>query len=75
MAKRDLETINYLTTKEVSDLLGCTPITVRRMIKSGRLPAIEVGQRSKRISKDYVQAMVERSLMIGDSDNAFTSEN
>ena len=75
MAKRDLNTVNYLTTKEVSDLLGCTPITVRRMIKSGRLPAIEVGQRNKRISKDYVQAMVEKSLSIGESDDAATSED
>lgn len=36
----------WLTIREVCDLLGVNERTVRRWVKSGELPAVELGQRA-----------------------------
>lgn len=63
----------YLSVSQVAAILCCTPVTVRRMIKSGKLPAVEIGKRTKRISRDYIQAMIQTSL--GDLENGNRSED
>lgn len=47
----------FLTVPEVADLLRVTPMTVRRWIKSGRLPASQIG-RDYRIQAGDVDALV-----------------
>ena len=40
--------IKLITIKQASELLGVTPLTLRRWDKSGRLKAIRVGDREDR---------------------------
>lgn len=47
----------FLTVPEVADLLRVTPMTVRRWIKSGRLPASQIG-RDYRIQSADLEALV-----------------
>ncbi len=35
--------VKFLTTKEVSQMLRCTPATVTNLIKRGAFPAIKIG--------------------------------
>lgn len=40
---------DYLTVREVAEVLKCSPATVRRVIAKGRLSAVEVSERTTRI--------------------------
>jgi excisionase family DNA binding protein len=50
--------MELLTVQETARLLRLTPMTVRRYIAAGRLPAVRVGRRV-RVERDAVQALVE----------------
>ena len=69
--KADISSLSYLTTSQCARILNVHPITIRRMVKAGKLPAIQIGTRNLRISKDYIQQLVEQSLTLnGDVNNA-----
>ena len=46
-----------LTVAEIADILRVTPITVRRFIASGRLPAVRVGK-AVRVRKEAVEQLL-----------------
>ncbi|OGG39171.1 hypothetical protein A3J20_05360 [Candidatus Gottesmanbacteria bacterium RIFCSPLOWO2_02_FULL_42_29] len=50
----------YLSTKQISQILGVQPITVRRWIQKGILPAIALGE----INKEYRIAKKDFELFI-----------
>ena|SRR5437762_11961845 len=50
--------MEFLTVQETARLLRVTPITVRRYIAQGRLPAVKVGG-GVRISKEAVEQLPE----------------
>jgi excisionase family DNA binding protein len=48
----------FLTVEYVAALMLCSPLTVRRWIQSGKLPAVRVGKRGRyRIPLSALQAM------------------
>lgn len=50
-----------LTTKEAAQLLKVSPVTIKRYLRQGRLPAYHVGPRAIRIRKaDLTQVMQAR---------------
>lgn len=53
--------MKMLTVREVAERLGCHPATVKRMIASGRLPAVRLaGPRGHyRVSEDALATFVE----------------
>jgi excisionase family DNA binding protein len=55
---RDYEeaAMNLLTVDETAAMLRVNPVTIRRYIKSGRLPAVRVG-RHVRIEKEAAEAL------------------
>jgi len=55
----------YLSTKQISQILGVRPITVRRWIQKGILPAIAIGEINKeyRVSKkDFERFLADRKV-------------
>lgn len=52
-----LSDVRFLTVEEVAELMRVSNMTVYRMVKSGKLPAIRFG-RSYRIPESAVQAAV-----------------
>ena len=51
---------DYLTVAQVAEHLWISPKTVRRWIADGLLPAVRVGPRLLRISREDVEALVNR---------------
>jgi excisionase family DNA binding protein len=51
------ESVELLTVDEIAKLLKVTPITVRRYITDGRLPAVRVGRRV-RVRKEAVEDLL-----------------
>lgn len=45
-----------LTIDQVASLLNCSPLTVRRMVKAGRLRTYRLG-RALRITPDEIEAL------------------
>ena len=50
--------MELLTIQETAQMLKVNPITVRRYIESGRLPAVRVG-RGVRVRKEAVDQLIE----------------
>lgn len=50
--------MELLTVKETADMLRVSPVTIRRHIASGKLPAVRIG-RAIRIERDAVSTLVE----------------
>lgn len=46
----------YLTVAEAAELLRCSPQTIRRLVRAGRLPALRLG-RDLRISREALAAL------------------
>lgn len=57
MNTREEHEMDLLTVKETADLLRVAPITVRRHIASGRLPALRIG-RAIRIEREAVERVI-----------------
>lgn len=55
--------LDLLTTKEVSAILRCTPATVRRLVKTGKLPApIKPGGQLRWYKKDIERVLYRVDL-------------
>jgi len=54
---------SYLTVAETAAALRCSPATVKRVIRAGRLRAVEVSDRVVRVPK----AEFERFVRIGNT--------
>lgn len=53
--------MELLTIQETAALLKLSPVTIRRYVASGRLPAVKVG-RAVRIRKEAVEGLLEPVL-------------
>ena len=51
--------LDLLTIQETADILRVSPVTVRRFIKSKRLPAVRVG-RALRVKREDVEKLPEQ---------------
>ena len=53
----------YLNIKEVSNLLDCSESTVRRLVRRGKLPYMQMSKNSniKILSQDVIDFIVENS--------------
>lgn len=50
---------DWLTLKDVRNLLGIAPNTIRKLVRTGELPAYEIkGVRGPRFKKEDVEALV-----------------
>jgi len=52
-----IQTRPYITIAEAVVLFGISKNTMHRLIKSGRIPAINLGQRLTRVSRVHIEAM------------------
>jgi excisionase family DNA binding protein len=52
---------SFLTVAEIASELRCSPTTVKRAIASGRLRAVEVGQRTVRIPVGEYRRFIAKS--------------
>ena len=50
--------MEFLTVQETATLLKVSPITIRRYIGSGRLPAVRIG-RAIRVQREAVEELLE----------------
>jgi len=49
----------WLTLKDVHEMLGIAPNTIRKLVRTGELPAFEIkGVRGPRFKKEDVEALV-----------------
>ncbi|MDR0873208.1 MAG: helix-turn-helix domain-containing protein [Prevotellaceae bacterium] len=53
----EIQTRPYITVAEATDLFGISKDTVRRLIKKGKLPAVNLGERLTRISRVHIEEM------------------
>jgi excisionase family DNA binding protein len=59
--------VDLLTVKEIAQLLRVSPITVRRYIASGRLPAVRIG-RGVRIDRTSAMAACRPYMNVHDGE-------
>ena len=53
----EIQTRPYISITEATILFGISKDTIRRLIKTGKIPAINLGQRLTRISRTHIEAM------------------
>lgn len=53
----EIQTRPYISISEAVILFGISRSTIRRLINSGKLPAINLGERLIRISRTHIEAM------------------
>ncbi|MDR2511709.1 MAG: helix-turn-helix domain-containing protein [Bacteroidales bacterium] len=53
----EIQTRPYITVAEATELFGISKDTVRRLIKKGKLPAVNLGERLTRISRVHIEEM------------------
>jgi len=53
----EIQTRPYISIPEAVILFGISKDTIRRLIKAGKIPAINLGQRLTRISRTHIEAM------------------
>jgi excisionase family DNA binding protein len=58
--------MELLTIQETARMLKVNPITIRRYIESGRLPAVRVG-RGVRVRKEAVDQLIEEVVWTASS--------
>ena len=54
-----IQTRPYITVAEATKLFGISKDTIRRLIKQGKIPAVNLGERLTRISRVYLEAMFQ----------------
>ncbi|MBU0731273.1 helix-turn-helix domain-containing protein [Patescibacteria group bacterium] len=64
----ELSERTILTTKEVADLLRVSLITVRRWLKSGKIPSIRIGKHY-RIRRDDIEDLFNEQLKKYEDEN------
>jgi len=52
-----MQTRPYISIAEAVVLFGISKDTIRRLIKAGKIPAVNLGQRLTRISRTHIEAM------------------
>jgi excisionase family DNA binding protein len=52
-----IQTRPYITITEATVLFGISKNTIHRLIKAGKIPAVNLGQRLTRISRAHIEAM------------------
>lgn len=57
-----MDVIEILTVKELARILKTTRQQVRKMIRSGEIPAVKVG-REWRIPREYLNEFIEENIM------------
>ena len=53
----EIQTRPYISIAEAVVLFGISKDTIRRLIKAGKIPAINLGQRLTRISRTHIESM------------------
>ena len=53
----EIQTRPYISIPEAVILFGISKDTIRRLIKAGKIPAVNLGQRLTRISRIHIEAM------------------
>ena len=53
----EMQTRPYISITEATILFGISKDTIRRLIKAGKVPAINLGQRLTRVSRSHIEAM------------------
>lgn len=53
----DIQTRPYISVSEATMLFGISKNTIHRLIKAGRIPAVNIGQRLTRVSREHLEAM------------------
>ena len=53
----EIQTRPYISVTEATIIFGISKDTIRRLIKAGKVPAINLGQRLTRISRTHIEAM------------------
>lgn len=51
----------YVTVPEVARTLGCSPETIRRLIRQDKLPAIQIGRCYRLPMRDVVDALAPKN--------------
>lgn len=54
-----IQTRPYITVAEATKLFGISKDTIRRLIKHGKIPAVNLGERLTRISRLHLEAMFQ----------------
>ncbi len=60
--ERDRQRRLTYTAEEVAQLLGCSPSSVRRMARAGRIPHIAVG-RNLKFPKDAIGIWIQKAAL------------
>ena len=55
----EIQSRPYITVAEATRLFGISKDTIRRLIKRGKLPAVNLGERLTRISRVHIEAMFQ----------------
>jgi excisionase family DNA binding protein len=53
----EIQTRPYITIAEATVLFGISKNSIHRLIKAGKIPAVNLGQRLTRISRTHIEAM------------------
>lgn len=53
----DIQTRPYISISEATVLFGISKDTIRRLIKAGKIPATNLGERLTRVSRHHIEAM------------------
>jgi excisionase family DNA binding protein len=53
--------VKLLSIKEIAQTLGTHPETVRRWIRSGRLPAMKATKRTIRVRSDVIEQLLRNN--------------
>jgi excisionase family DNA binding protein len=53
----EIQTRPYISIAEAVVLFGISKDTIRRLIKAGKIPAVNLGERLTRISRTHIEAM------------------
>lgn len=54
---------HFWTPKEIAKLLCVSPMTIYRLIETGKLPAVQIG-RSIRVSDDALQSYIRSNCVV-----------
>ncbi len=49
--------MDYMTVKQVADLFGVQPRTVRRWCANGQLPGVKIGRQFLKFRRDVIEAL------------------
>ena len=58
----DLSDVRFLTVAEVADLMRVSKMTVYRLIRSGKLPAVQIGK-AYRVREDELESYLNANYV------------